>query len=229
MVPAAAVVAELLHAIPGMLSDMSPAVHHRDGGKRVPRASREPESRSCRSAVGAAVASLLILGACGGSDAQRDADAGSASASAESRATVETHSHEGGEEHSHDEAGAHTHPADTLASDLALNPDSGGSWSGSVTVLAVGDSLRVLVSLAGATSGSRHPIELVAGGCQDPGSELASLTPVAAGRSGEGSSQTTVPSARLGDHAHGAVRVMAGNGSVAACAPVHLSTGHSHE
>lgn len=175
------------------------------------------------------MASLMVLAACGGSDAGGDADGERASASAEARETGETHSHEGGEAHSHDEAGAHTHPADTLASDLPLNPDSGGSWSGSVTVLAAGDSLRVLVSLAGAASGSRHPVELVAGGCQDPGPELASLTPVAAGTSGEGSSQTTVPAARLDGHAHGAVRVMAGDGSVAACAPVHLSAEHTHQ
>lgn len=196
----------------------------------MPRASLEPGPRSGRALAGAAVASLMVLAACGG-DAGGDARGGSASASAsaEAPAAEETHSHEGGEEHSHDGTGAHTHPAEALASDFALDPASGGSWSGSVTVLAAGDSLRVLVSLAGAASGSRHPVDLVAGGCEDPGPELASLTPVTAGTSGEGTSQTTVPSARLEGHAHGAVRVMAGDGTVAACAPVHLSAGHTHE
>lgn len=153
----------------------------------------------------------MVLAACGGGDVQENAG-------------------EGGAEHSHDGAGAHTHPAaDTLASSLALSGGSEGSWSGSTTVLAVGDSLRVLVSIEGASSGSRHPVELVAGSCEDAGPELASLTPVAAGASGKGSSQTTVPTARLDGHAHGAIRVMASDESPAACAPVHLAVEHTHE
>lgn len=177
-------------------------------------------------------ASLLVLAACGGGEARGDAgDAGAAAGEPEARASGETHSHQGGGEHSHDGAGAHTHPqADTLASGVALAPGSDAGWTGSATLLTVGDSLRVVVSVDGAPSGSRHPAELVAGTCEDPGPELASLTPVAAGSSGKGSSQTTVPPARLDGHDHGVLRLTAADGSGAACAPVHLAASdHAHE
>lgn len=170
--------------------------------------------------------------ACGGEGAPEDAgDAGaSTTASAETRDAGASHSHEGGDEHSHDGAGTHSHPAmDTLASDVALRAGGEGSWSGSATVVTRGDSVRFLVSVDGGSAGVRHPVELVAGSCEDAGSELASLTPVAAGASGEGSSQTTLPTARLGGHAHGAIRVMSDDDTPAACASVHLpATEHEH-
>lgn len=176
--------------------------------------------------------SLLFLVACGGEGVRESAGDGGASttASAEARDGGRTHAHEGGDEHSHQGAGSHAHPAaDTLAAEVALGAGPGESWSGSVTVLTVGDSVRILVTVDGAPAGSRHPVELVAGSCEDAGSELASLTPVAAGTSGAGSSQTTLPTARLGGHAHGAVRVLSGDDTPAVCAPVHLpATEHEH-
>lgn len=177
------------------------------------------------------VFSLLGLLACGGS-APGDAGAGeeSASPTPEVSADGDAHSHGEGASHSHEGAASHTHTdADTLASDVVLDPGTGSRWTGSATVLAAGDSLHFLVSVEGAPSGSRHPAELVAGSCQDPGPGLVSLTPVVAGSSGEGSSQTTISSARLDDHGHGAIRLTAPDGSGEACAPVHLaSSDHTH-
>lgn len=176
--------------------------------------------------------SLLFLVACGGEGVRESADDAGAStaASAETRDVGRTHAHEGGDEHSHQGAGSHAHPAaDTLAAEVALGAGPGESWSGSVTVLTVGDSVRILVTVDGAPAGSRHPVELVTGSCEDAGSELASLTPVAAGTSGAGSSQTTLPTVRLGGHAHGAVRVLSGDDTPAACASIHLpATEHEH-
>lgn len=185
-----------------------------------------------RALAAASVASLLVFVACGGEGDPEDAgDAGaSTTASTETRDGGQAHSHDGGDEHSHDGAGLHSHPAeDTLASDVALSVGSGEGWTGSATVITIGDSVRILVSVEGVSSGSRHPVELVAGSCEDAGSALASLTPVAAGTSGRGSSQTTLPTARLDGHAHGAVRVLSGDDTPAACAPVHLpATEHEH-
>jgi hypothetical protein len=189
-------------------------------------------ARCLRILGGAAVASLLVFMACGGEGVQEDAgDAdASATASAETRDGGQTHSHEGGEEHSHDGAGTHSHPAaDTLASDIALSASPEESWSGSATVMTIGDSVRILVSVEGVSTGSRHPVELVAGSCEDVGSELASLTPVVAGTSGKGSSQTTLSTARLDGHAHGAIRLLSDDDAPAACAQVHLAAAeHEH-
>lgn len=189
-------------------------------------------ARCPRVLAGAAVASLLVFMACGGEGVQGDAgDAGaSATASAETRDVGQTHSHEGGEEHSHDDAGAHSHPAaDTLDSGIALSAGSGENRSGTATVVTIGDSVRFLVSVEGMSNGSRHPVELVAGSCDDAGSELASLTPVVAGTSGMGSSQTTVSTARLDGHAHGALRLLSDDDAPVACAQVHLAAvEHEH-
>lgn len=179
-----------------------------------------------------ALAACLVLLACGGGEAAGAGDAtekAEAGASASAASSAGTHSHEDGEDHAHGE-GSHTHAAaDTLVSGAALEPASGAAWTGSATLLAVGDSLRVLVSVEGAPGGSRHPAELVAGSCDRPGPELASLTPVAAGSSGEGSSQTTLPASRLDGHGHGALRMTTADGSPAACAPVHLTLSeHEH-
>lgn len=179
--------------------------------------------------AGLAGAALLFLAACGG--APDDAsEPGDSTTAAEARASGETHSHEGAGEHAHEGDGSHTHAAaDTLVSGVALDPGPDAGWTGSATLLAVGDSLRVLVSVEGASAGTRRSAVLVAGSCDAPGPELASLTPVAVGSSGKGSSQTTLPVARLDDHAHGAVRMLAEDGSPAACAPVHLSASeHGH-
>lgn len=182
--------------------------------------------------AGAAVASLLVLMACGGEGFQENAGDGgaTATASADTRDGGQTHSHEGGEEHSHDGEGTHSHPAaDTLASDIALSAGSAESGSGSVSVLTLGDSVRILVSVEGVPDGSRHPVELVAGSCEDAGAELASLTSVVAGASGRGSSQTTLSTARLDGHAHGAIRLLSDEGAPAACAQVHLAAAeHEH-
>lgn len=196
-------------------------------------ASTARSERSRGVLVSTIVASLLVVTACGGSDPREDARraAESARPAAESGTSGDTHSHEGTGQHSHEDAGAHTHTAvDTIASGVALDPrPDGRRWAGSVTLLAVGDSLRVLISVEGAPAGTRHGAELVAGSCREPGAELASLTPVVAGSSGKGSSQTSLPTGRVGDHAHGAVRLTGDDGSSEACAPVHLATsGHSH-
>lgn len=177
--------------------------------------------------VVAACLSLLACSGGGGPDA--GGEAGDSGASSAAASTEGTHSHEEGGDHTHGE-GTHTHAAaDTLDADVGLEPGPGAGWTGSATVLAVGDSLRVLVSVDGAAGGSRHPAELRAGSCDEPGPELVTLTPLAAGSSGTGSSETTVPAARLGDHAHGVLRLMDTDGSPTACAPVHLSASeHTH-
>lgn len=182
-----------------------------------------------RAFAGLAVVFLLTLGACDGA-ADDAGEVGGSAAAAEQSAGGETHTHDGGAGHAHDGSGGHTHAAaDTVAAGIALDPGPDAGWTGSVTLLSVGDSVRVLISVEGAPAGSRHGAELVAGSCQDPGAVLASLTPVAAGSSGKGSSQTTVAAAGMGDHGHGAVRLLAGDGSTAVCAPVHLpGARHTH-
>lgn len=196
------------------------------------RASTEARRRSPRILGGVVVASLLVFMACGGEGVQENAgDAGaSATASVENRDGGQTHSHEGGEEHSHDGADTHSHPAsDTLASDVALSESSGDGWSGSATVMTIGDSIRILISIEGMSTGSPLPVELVAGSCEDAGPELASLTPVVAGTSGKGSSQTTLSSARLEGNTHGAIRLLSDDDAPAACAQVHLAAAeHAH-
>lgn len=170
---------------------------------------------------------LLLLAACDGGDT---ADSASPDESAAMAASEAVHTHEGSSEHSHEGTGAHTHATtDTLASGVRLAPGAGQGWTGSATVLSVGDSVRVLVSVEGSDAGARHRAALLAGGCESPGPELATLTPVATGSSGAGSSQTTLPGSRLDGHAHGALRVTAAGGEPAACAPVHLGAEHSHE
>lgn len=170
---------------------------------------------------------LVLLLACNGGDAADSAATADSAAMAVSEAP---HAHEGSGEHSHEGTGTHTHAtADTLASGVHLAPAAGLGWTGSATVLSVGDSLRVLVSLEGSDAGARHRVELLTGDCESPGSQLASLTPVATGSSGDGSSQTTLPRSRTAGHAHGALRVRAADGASAACAPVHLGAEHSHE
>lgn len=177
-----------------------------------------------------AAASLAALAACGGGEGTGE-PAGTAGSGAAVSAAEEgsSHTHEGAGEHSHEGGGTHTHAAaDTLAHGASLDPGSAAGWSGAVTVLARGDSLRVLVSVRGADAGSRLGGELVAGDCGAPGPVLAELVPVAAGSSGAGSSQTTVPGSDVAGHDHGAVRLASPEGSRAACAPVHLAGGHEH-
>lgn len=170
---------------------------------------------------------VLLLLACDGGDA---ADSAATAGAEEVAASEAPHTHEGASEHSHEGPGAHTHAtADTLASGVRLTPGAGQGWTGSATLLSVGDSLRVLVSIEGSEAGARHRVELLAGSCQSPGSELATLTPVATGSSGAGSSQTTLPGSRTAGHAHGALRVTAADGASAACTRVHLGAEHSHD
>lgn len=173
------------------------------------------------------VGTLLLLLACGGGDGGDSAEA----ADSAMAASEGGHTHDGSVGHSHEGTGAHTHAtADTLASGVRLTPGAGQGWRGSATVLSVGDSLRVLVSVEGSEARARHRVELLAGDCESPGSELAGLTPVATGSSGVGSSQTTLPRSRTEGHAHGALRVTVADGaSGAACASVHLGAEHSHE
>lgn len=198
-----------------------------EGERSEPRGRR---IRRRRCAATAAVALLVGLAACGGDARDGAPDDAAAPAAAASPSGGQPHTHEEGAEHAHEGTGSHTHAAaDTLDAAVALEPGSDVGWRGSATLLAVGDSVRVLVSVEGAPGGSRHPVELTAGSCDDPGPELASLTPVAAGSSGRGSSQTTLPGARLEGHGHGALRMSAADGSHAACAPVHLSLqDHTH-
>lgn len=184
----------------------------------------EPSSRATISAT--AVASLVVLAACGGGAES----GGSASTTRESDTAAASHAHDGEEEaHAHGE-GTHTHAtADTLAADVPLAPGDAGGWSGSATLLSVGDSVRILVSVEGMTAGSRHPVELVTGGCEEPGRVLVDLTPLATGASGAGTSQTAFPSSRLEGHAHGGLRLLDSEDATAACAPVHLSRSeHGH-
>lgn len=170
---------------------------------------------------------VFLLLACDGGDA---ADSAATAGSEEVAASDAPHTHEGASEHSHEGAGAHTHATeDTLASGVRLTPGAGQGWTGSATLLSVGDSLRVLVTVEGSEAEARHRVELLAGSCESPGSELATLTPVATGSSGAGSSQTTLPGSRTAGHAHGALRVTAADGAAAACSPVHLGEEHRHE
>lgn len=176
-----------------------------------------------------ALAICFGLLACGGGGGDARGEAGASEGTTAAASTEGAHSHEQGGDHAHGE-GTHTHAAaDTLDAGVGLAPGQNAGWTGSATVLAVGDSLRLLVSVEGAAPGSRHPAELLAGSCDEPGPELAALTPVAAGSSGKGSSQTTVTATRLGDHAHGVLRLMDADGSATACATVHLSASeHTH-
>lgn len=178
--------------------------------------------------VGTAFTALLLLAACGGGSAgSEEGERASAGAVADT-ATAPGHD-EGGEDHTHGE-GTHTHAsADTMAAGVALGPGGAGGWSGSATLLSVGDSVRVLVSVEGMDAGSRHPVELVAGGCEAAGPVLVDLTPLATGSSGAGTSQTAFASSRLEGHDHGALRLLGDDGATAACAPVHLSLSeHGH-
>lgn len=194
------------------------------------RASAALKPSPRRALTGLAAASLLALAACGGTADDPAETGASTTEAAASPQDSGTHAHREGASHAHDGAGGHTHAgADTVASGVALDPGPEAGWTGSVTLMAVGDSLRVLVSVEGLPAGARRRAELVAGSCDDPGSELATLAPVAVGSSGEGSSQTTLPTDVPGDHGHGAVRLLAGDGSPAACAAVHLpGAGHTH-
>lgn len=170
---------------------------------------------------------LFLLLACGGGEA---ADSAATADSAGMAADEASHTHEGSGGHSHEGTGAHSHAAaDTLAAGVRLATDAERGWTASATLLSVGDSVRVLVSVEGSDAGARHRVELLAGSCESPGAELATLTPVATGSSGVGSSQTTLPGSRTAGHAHGALRVTAADGAPAACAPVHLGGGHRHE
>lgn len=189
------------------------------------RTARGTSSRSA-SAV-AAVAALLLLTACGGGSVASD-EGDAASPAADTEVAAHTHE-EDGDDHTHG-ARTHTHvAADTLAADVALGPGGDAAWSGSVTLLSVGDSVRVLVSVDGMPGGSRRPVELVAGDCEDPGPVLVDLTPLAAGSSGSGSSQTAFAARRLEGHAHGGIRLLGSDGALVACAPVHLSASeHGH-
>lgn len=198
----------------------------------MPRTLADSGARSVASAAVAAVVPLLILAACGDGDAGggRSGSDGTGSTAAETRAGTDGHRHDGGSEHSHPGGETHTHrQADTLDSGVALDPGRERGWTASATLLSLGDSVQILISLEGASSPSRHVGELTAGGCDQPGSRLASLTPVATGPSGKGSSQTTLPTGRLNGHAHGALRLVAPDGSPVACAPVHLAADeHGH-
>ena len=176
--------------------------------------------------VATAVATLLLVPACGGGSA--GSEGGSAAASA---ADIDTaaHTHQAnGDAHTHGE-GTHTHAAaDTIAANVSLTPGN-AAWSGSATLLSVGDSVRVMLSVAGMDAGARRPVELVAGGCEKPGSVLVDLTPVVAGSSGAGSGQTAFAASRLEGHAHGGLRLLGSDGATAACASVHLSLSeHGH-
>ena len=190
-----------------------------------------PLSRARASLALLSAASLAALLACGGGEGTGEpSGAGGSAAAASAAEEGSSHTHENGEEHTHEGGGTHTHAAaDTLAHGASLDPGSGAGWSGSVTVLARGDSLRVLVSVRGADAGSRLGGELVAGDCGAPGPVLAELVPVAAGSSGAGSSQTTVPGSAVAGHDHGAVRLASPDGSRTACAPIHLAGGHEHD
>lgn len=170
---------------------------------------------------------VALLTACGGGEPAGGATGADSAATA---AGETSHTHEGAAAHSHDGEGAHTHAAaDTLAAGVRLDAGAEHGWTGSATLLSVGDSVRVLVSVEGSDPGARHRAELLAGSCEEPGSGLAVLTPVATGSSGAGSSQTTLPGSRLGGHDHGALRVTTADGSPAACAPVHLGGEHDHQ
>lgn len=181
-------------------------------------------SKRCVS-VTTAVAALLLLAACGGGDT------GSKAERAESPTpdtSTSAHTHEaGGDTHTHGE-GTHSHAAaDMLAAEVALGPGDDAAWSGSATLLSFGDSIRVIVAVEGMPAGSRHSVALVAEGCGQPGPVLVELTPLAAGSSGAGSSQTAFASNRLEGHAHGGLRLLGSDGAAVACAPVHL-TGSEH-
>lgn len=192
-------------------------------------------TRGLAAALAVAVALLAPL-ACGGGEAGTGGGAGGEASADEagaegggSAAGAATAAPAEGEDHTHG-PGTHSHPAaDTLAGGVALDPGPDAGWAGSTTLLAVGDSVRVLVSVQDAAPGSRYGAELLEGSCGDPGPTLADLPPVAAGSSGAGSSQATVPAAELGGRSHGALRLTAPDGPTSACADVHLAADHEHE
>ena len=192
---------------------------------RTRRTSPLHASTHC-SRVGTGLAALLLLAACGGGNASSDMES---TASADAGTSTPAHSREGGDAHTHGE-GTHTHTsADTLGADVPLGPGGDGAWSGSATILSIGDSIRVTVAVEGMAAGSRHAVEIVSGSCGQPGPVLVDLTPLAAGSSGAGTSQTAFASSRLEGHAHGGLRVLGGDGAAVACAPVHLSgSEHAH-
>lgn len=206
--------------------------------RESPGRDRSSRSRRWRSpgvaAVLATAAALLVPLACVSDDAAGDAGS-------ETTETARTDARAGNGSdasgHSHGESGGHTHgsgshthaSADTLAAGVELDVLPGERGTASATVLAVGDSLRVLISVEGATGGSLFPAELAAGGCDDSGPTLVSLAPVATGTAGSGSSQTTIPASRVDGHHHAALRLLSEEESYAACAPLHLSAGSHQE
>lgn len=206
--------------------------------------SRDPHSWPAASRRGSVLKGALILGvalflhvACGGgsgSSAGAEADTSTAreadgSAATSSSRESATHTHEGGETHTHD-GETHTHAAaDTLDAAVRLAASGNGAPSGTVTVLARGDTVQLHVALEGAEPGSRYSAELLAGNCSEPGEALADLTSLMTGSAGSGSSQTTVAPGRMGGHAHGAVRVTRDDGSTVGCADIHLTGAHEHD
>lgn len=188
----------------------------------------------CSTALG------LVVLACGGGSpdgGQGGADQTAASGEQHTHASGEAHSHEGespqeeGSEgqHSHPDGTTHAHAAmDTVAAGVSLQTD-GSELGGHVTLLRAADTLRVMVEVEEANAEQRYDARLLAGDCGSRGGRLASLTPVLAGSSGSGSSQTSVAGSAVSGHAHGAVLVQAAEGAAKACATVHLGGDHSHE
>lgn len=221
--------------------------------QRTGRKGRKAMSRA-REAVAALLApALLVFGACGGSPdrhpgtedepaaeqtAGEVSDQGAGSRDAGSQTAGEAPAESGDHVHG---PGTHTHAptsADTLTAEAALQGVGDAGPLGSVTVLALGDSARIVVEIREVEAGSRYRAELAAGDCSESGESLTSLTPVMAGSSGSGSSQTTVAPGAVAGHSHGAIRLSGPSGSgaseTAACAPVHLpasidAASHDHQ
>lgn len=197
-------------------------------GPREPRGGGRGTNRLRRAVALLLAPALLGLTACGSAP---DDDAGTREEPAAGRTAAEAPDEEGGAEGTPDHThgpGTHTHAgtsADTLTAGAPLQSGVEAGSPGSVTVLALGDSARIIVEIRGVEAGSRYRAELAAGDCSEPGESLASLTPVMAGRSGTGSSQTTVAPGATAGHSHGAVRLSGASGT-AACAPVHLPGSH---
>lgn len=197
---------------------------------------RHPSIRSSFAVAAGLLASVALLGACGGGGeggaevASREEPAAEASPATSAAGAEADHEHGPGT-HTHAGEGAATgsppEPGDTLASAVALSPDGSGGGSGSLTAVARGDSATFSVTLEGMEPGATYEPHLHGGSCEAPGEGITALTPVATGSAGSGTSHATVALSLLSGHDHGAVELRGPGGDPVACGALHLDHGHA--
>lgn len=114
--------------------------------------------------------------------------------------------------------------ADSARVTLAPRNDSG--IEGTATIRHMADTMRVSVRLTGLTSGNSYPVHIHQGTCQEGGGVAAGLTSVEA-QDGSGTSETRIPSSKLGMDASHFVQAHLPDGTPAACGDLPDSGGGS--